>query len=82
MGTPDHLTCLLRNLYVVKKQRLEPRTEQLIGSGLRKEYNRAITQFNLYAEHILRNAGLDDLQVEIKIGRRNIATSDMQMLLL
>ena len=82
MGTPDHLTCLLRNLYVVKKQRLEPRTEQLIGSGLRKEYNRAITLFNLYAEHILRNAGLDDLQVEIKIGRRNMATSDMQMLLL
>ena len=56
----------------VKKQKLEPCMGQLIDSGLRKEYNRAITLFNLYAEHILRNAGLDDLQVEIKIGRRNI----------
>ena len=37
MGISDHLTCLLRNLYVVKKQQLEPCMEQLIGSRLRKE---------------------------------------------
>ena len=49
--------------------------EQLIGSGLRKEYERAVCchrLFNLYAEHIVRNAGLDELQAEIKIARRNI----------
>ena len=40
MGTPEHLTCLLRNLYVDKKQQLEYCMEQLIGSRLRKEYDR------------------------------------------
>ena len=49
--------------------------EQLIGSRSRKEYGRAVcfTLFNLYAEHIMRNAGLDELQAGIKIGRRNIS---------
>ena len=58
----------------VKKQQLEPCVEQLIGSRSRKEYGRAVcfTLFNLYAEHIMRNAGLDELQAGIKIGRRNI----------
>ena len=61
----------------VKKQQLEPCMEQLIGSELRKEYNRAlcchlIYLFNLYAEHIMRNTRLDELQAGIKIGRRNI----------
>ena len=60
----------------VKKQQLEPCTEQLIGSGLRKEYDRAVRGhpvfFNLYAEHIMRNAGLGELQAGIKIGGRNI----------
>ena len=49
--------------------------EQLIGSGLRKEYERAVCchrLFNLYAEHIVRNAGLDELQAGIKIGGRSI----------
>ena len=59
----------------VKKQQLEPCVEQLIGSRSRKEYGRAVcfTLFNLYAEHIMRNAGLDELQAGIKIGRRNIS---------
>ena len=48
----------------VKKLLLEPCMEQLIGSGLRKRH--------LYAEHIVRNAQLDELQVGIKIGGRNI----------
>ena len=58
----------------VKKQQLEPCVEQLIGSRSRKEYGRAVcfTLFNLYAEHIMRNAGLDELQAGIKIGRRSI----------
>ena len=42
MGIPDHLTCLLRNLMQVKKRQLEPCMEQLIGSRLRKEYDRAV----------------------------------------
>ena len=49
--------------------------EQLIGSKLRKEYNKAVCCHpvcSLYAEHIMRNAGLDDLQGGIKIGGRNI----------
>ena len=50
--------------------------EQLIGSRLRKEYDRVVLLssclFNLYAEHIMRNAGLDELQAGIKIGGRNI----------
>ena len=59
----------------VKKQQLEPYMEQLIGSRLRKEYDSCLLSpclFNLYAEHIVRNAGLDKLQDEIKIGGRNI----------
>ena len=42
MEIPDHLTCLLRNLYAGQNQQLEPCMEQLIGSGLRKEYDRAV----------------------------------------
>ena len=58
----------------VKKQPLEPCMDQLTGSRLRKEYDRVLSPclFNLYAEHILRNAGLDELQTGIKIGGRNI----------
>ena len=44
--------------------------EQLIGSGLRKEYDTLF--FSLYAEHIMRNAGVDELQAGTKIGARNI----------
>ena len=42
MRIPDHLTCLLRNLYVSQKQQFQPCMEQLIGSRLRKEYDRAV----------------------------------------
>ena len=61
----------------VKKQHLESCMEQLTGSGVRKEYDKAVycqstCIFNLYAEHIMKNARLDELQAGIKIGRRNI----------
>ena len=61
----------------VKKQELEPCMGKLIGSGLRKEYDRAVCchlvyLFNLYAEYILRNARLDEFQAGIKRGGRNI----------
>ena len=56
----------------VKKQQLEPCKEQLPGSELIK-YNNTLTQlFNSYAENILWNAGLDELQAGIKFARRNI----------
>ena len=48
--------------------------EQLTGSGLRKEYDKAVyftLLFNLYAEHVMWNAGLDESQAGIKIARRN-----------
>ena len=53
--------------------------EQPIGLGLRKEYERAVCcLFNLYAEHIMRNAGLDELQAGIKIDGKNINNLPLQ----
>ena len=59
--------------------------EQQTGSTLGKEYVKALycekpCLFNLYAEYIMGNAGLDEAQAGIKIARRNINTSDMQMI--
>ena len=54
-----------------KKQQLESCMEKLIVSGLRKCCLMAPSLFNLYAEHIMRNARLDELQTRIKIGGRN-----------
>ena len=59
----------------VKKKQLELDMEQQTGSKLGKEYIKAILSpclFNLYAEYIMRNAGLDEAQAGIKIARRNI----------
>ena len=73
MGISDHLTCLLRNLSQVKKQLLEPDMEQLTGSNLRKEYDKAIfllpCLFNL---DIKWNSRVDGLQAGVKMVRRNI----------
>ena len=59
----------------VKKQQLEPYMEQLPGSKLGKEYFKVLSPclFNLYAEYIMRNAGLEDAQAGIKIAGRNIS---------
>ena len=60
----------------VKKQQLEPDMEQWTGSKLGKEHVKAVylspCLFNLYAEYIMRNAGLEEAQAGIKIARRNI----------
>ena len=58
----------------VKKQQFEPCMEQLIGSRSRKEYDGAVCchRVCLYVEYIMRNAGLNSLQSEIKIDSRNI----------
>ena len=66
----------------VKKQQLELYTEQLTGSIQKGVHQGCILSpcfFNFYAEYIMRNAGLDEAQAGIKIARRNINTSDMQM---
>ena len=74
MGITEHLTCLQRNLYAGQKQQLELDVEQWNGSKLGKEYLKAIycLLFNLYAEYIMRNTGLDKAQAGIKIAGRNI----------
>ena len=67
----------------VRKQQLELDMEQQTGSKLGKEYVKAALLsphlFNLYAEYIMRNAGLDEAQAGIKIAGRILITLDMQM---
>ena len=76
MGIPDHLTCLLRNLYA--RQEATVRTGYgttdwfQIGKGERQDCILSPCLFNLYAEYILRNAGLDEAQAGIMIAGRNI----------
>ena len=76
MGIPDHLTCLLRNLYAGQEAtvRTGPRTTDWfqIGKGVHQDCILSPCLFNLYAEYIMRNAGLDETQAGIKITRRNI----------
>ena len=77
MRIPDHLTCLLRNLYA--DQETIVRTGHgttdwfQIRKGVRQGYLLSSCLFNLYAECIMRNAGLDEAQAGIKIARRNIS---------
>ena len=74
MGIPDRLTCLLRNLYTGQATVRTGRGTDwfLIGKGVRQGCILSPCLFNLYAEYIMRNAGLDEAQAEIKIARRNI----------
>ena len=76
MGLPDHVTCLLRNLYA--GQNTTVRTGHgttdwfQIGKGVCQGCILSPCLFNLYAEYILRNAGLDEAQAGIKIAGRNV----------
>ena len=76
MGIPDHLTCLLSNLYAGQDATIRTghgTTEWLqIGEGVCQSCILSPCLFNLYAEYIMRNAGLEDTQARIKIARRNI----------
>ena len=76
IGIPDHLTCLLRNLYA--GQEATVRTEHgttdwfQVGKGVGQGSILSPCLFNLYAEYIMRNAGLEEAQAEVKNARRNM----------
>ena len=76
MAIPDHLTCLLGNLHTGQEATVRTGHEITdwfkIGKGGRQGCILSPCLFNLYAEYIMRNAGLDEAQAEIKIARRNI----------
>ena len=76
VGIPDHLTCLLRNLYTGQETIVRTghgTTDWFqIGKGVRQGCILSPCLLNFYAEYIMRNAGLDEAQAEIKIARRNI----------
>ena len=74
MGIPDRLTCLLRNLYVGQEAtvRTGPTDWFQIGKRVHQGCILSPCFFNFYAEYIMRNAGLNEAQAEIKIAGRNI----------
>ena len=76
MGIPDHLACLLRNLYAGQEATVRPGhgiTDWFqIGKGVRQGCIWSPCLFNLYAEDIMRNPGLEEAQAGIKFARRNI----------
>ena len=76
MGIPDHLTCLLRNLYAGQEATVKTENGTAdwfqIGKGVCLGCILSPCLFNLYAEYIMRNTGLEETQAGIKIARRNI----------
>ena len=76
MGIPDHLTCLLRNLYAGQEATVRSghgTTDWFqTGKGVRQGCTLSLCLFNVYAEYIMRNAELDEAQGGFKIARRNI----------
>ena len=76
MGIPDHLTCLLRNLYAGQEATVRTRHKTTdwfqIGKGVRQGCILSLCLFNFYAEYIMRNTGLEEAQIGIKIAGRNI----------
>ena len=76
MGIPNHLICLLRNLYAGQEATVRTRHGTMdwfqIGKGVRQSCILSPCLFNFYAEYLMRNAGLKESQAGIKIARRNI----------
>ena len=76
MGIPDHLTCLLRNLYAGPEATVRTghgTTDWFqIGKGVHQGCKLSPCLFNLYKEYIMRKAGLEEAQAGIKISRRNV----------
>ena len=83
MGIPDHLICLLKNLYVSQEARVingRGKTDWFqIGQGVLQGCTLLPYIFNFYAEYIMRNAGLEEAQAGIKLPGEISITSDMQM---
>ena len=83
MGISDHLTCLLRNLYVGQEATVRTGNGTTdwfqIRKGVHQDGILSPCLFNLYAEYIMRNAGLEEAQAGIKIAGEISITSDMQM---
>ena len=83
MGIPDHLICFLRNLYAGQEATVRTghgTTDWFqIGKGVCQGYILSPCLFNLYAEYIMRNAGLEEAQAGIKIAGKISITSDVQM---
>ena len=75
MGIPDHLTCFVRNLYVSQEATVRTRKRTVdwfqIGKGVHQGCILSPCIFNLHAEYIMQNAGLDEAQAGIKIAGRN-----------
>ena len=76
MGIPDHITCLLRNLYADQEAIVRTRHGTMdwfqIEKGVCQGCILSLCLFKLYGEYIMQNAGLDEAQAGIKIARRNI----------
>ena len=76
MGIPDHFTCLLRNLYASQEAIVRIRHGTMdwfeVGKGVCQGCILSSCLLNLYAEYVMRNAGLDEGQAGVKIARRNI----------
>ena len=76
MGTPDHFTCLLRNLYAGQEATVRTGHGTMdwfqIGKGVHQGCIFSPCLFNFYAEYIMRHSELEEAQAEIKIARRNI----------
>ena len=83
MGIPDYLTCLLRNLYAGQEATVRTGHGTTDWFQIGKEVHQVCILshcfFNLYAEYIMRNAGLEEVQAGVKIAREISVTSDMQM---
>ena len=84
MGIPDHLTCLLRNLYAGQEATVRTghgTTDWFhTGKGVHQGCILSPCLFNLYVEYIMRNTGLDEAQAELRLLGEISITTDMQMM--